>query len=209
MTILLATANVTNVPFDLEHILSATIILFVILDVIGTIPVFLSLQESGMKISPGKVTLATMLFLVVFLFTGEWILRLFHVEISSFAAAGGIVVFIISLEMVFGIKFFNNEQSSGDAVSVVPVAFPLIAGPGTLTTVLSIRAEYAVLNILVAILLNVTLVYLVIKNLKWFRRVLGPAGIFIMRRFFGIILMAIAVKLFTSNIASLVGGAIK
>ncbi|MDR0337783.1 MAG: MarC family protein [Planctomycetaceae bacterium] len=192
-------------PFNLQHTISASIALFVLLDVIGTIPVFLAMQERGMMIRPFKVAFYTFLFMTLFLFVGKWILQLFNVDISSFAAAGAIVVFIISVEMVFGVRIFNNEQAANESGSFFPVAFPLIAGPGTLTAILSMRASYEHVNIQIGILLNVVIIYLAIKYMNGFQRVLGVANIIVLRKLFGIILMAMAVKLFTSNIASLVG----
>jgi multiple antibiotic resistance protein len=191
--------------FDLQHTISASIALFVLLDVIGAIPVFLTMQERGMMIRPFKVALYTFLFMTVFLFVGKWILQLFNVDISSFAAAGAIVVFIISVEMVFGIRVFNNEQSANESGSFFPVAFPLIAGPGTLTAILSMRASYDFVNIQIGIFLNVVIIYFAVKYMNDFRRIFGESVILVLRKLFGIILMAMAVKLFTSNIASLIG----
>jgi multiple antibiotic resistance protein len=197
--------NFVIYPFDLRHTVSASIALFVLLDVIGSIPVFLAMQERGMMIRPFKVACYTFLFMTVFLFVGKWILQLFNVDISSFAAAGAIVVFIISVEMVFGIKVFSNEQAANESGSFFPVAFPLIAGPGTLTAILSMRATYDHVNIQIGIFLNVIIIYLAIKYMNAFQRIFGVATIVVLRKLFGIILMAMAVKLFTSNIASLVG----
>ncbi|MDR1925342.1 MAG: MarC family protein [Planctomycetaceae bacterium] len=193
---------------NFRHALSASIALFVLLDIIGMIPVFLGMQERGITIRSYKVALYTFLFMTIFLFVGEWILHLFNVDLSSFAAAGGIVVFIISIEMVVGIKVFDHGTASGDSVSVVPIAFPLIAGPGTLTAILSMRSAYNHVNIEIAIILNVIIIYVVVKYMNAFQRVFGASGIMVIRKLFGIILMAMAVKLFTSNIASLVGTAI-
>ncbi|MDR2170168.1 MAG: MarC family protein [Planctomycetaceae bacterium] len=193
------------VSFDWQHTISASIALFVLLDVVGSIPVFLTMQERGLMIRPFKVACYTFLFMTVFLFVGKWILNLFNVDISSFAAAGAIVVFIISVEMVFGIRVFNNEQASNESGSFFPVAFPLIAGPGTLTAILSMRATYDYVNIQIGIFLNVIIIYVAIKYMNGFQRICGDATISVLRKLFGIILMAMAVKLFTSNIASLVG----
>ncbi|MDR2642492.1 MAG: MarC family protein [Planctomycetaceae bacterium] len=192
-------------PFDLQHTISASVALFVLLDVIGSIPVFLAMQERGMMIRPFKVAFYTFLFMTVFLFVGKWMLQLFNVDISSFAAAGAIVVFIISVEMVFGVKVFSNEQATNESGSFFPIAFPLIAGPGTLTAILSMRASYDYVNIQIGIFLNVIIIYIAIKYMNGFQRICGDAAISVLRKLFGIILMAIAVKLFTSNIASLVG----
>ncbi|MDR1289792.1 MAG: MarC family protein [Planctomycetaceae bacterium] len=191
--------------FDWQHTVSASIALFVLLDVVGSIPLFLSMQERGMMIRPFKVAFYTFLFMTVFLLVGKWILLLFNVDVSSFAAAGAIVVFIISVEMVFGIKVFSNEQACSESGSFFPVAFPLIAGPGTLTAILSMRATYEFVNIQIGIILNVIIIFITVRYMNVFQRVFGEAAISMMRKFFGIILMAMAVKLFTSNIASLVG----
>jgi multiple antibiotic resistance protein len=192
-------------PFDWQHTISASIALFVLLDVVGAVPVFLAMQKRGMVIHPFKVAFYTFLFMTVFLFVGKWMLLLFNVDISSFAAAGAIVVFIISVEMVFGINVFNNEQAANESGSFFPVAFPLIAGPGTLTAILSMRATYDYVNIQIGILVNVVIIYFAIRYMNSFQRIIGEAGISVLRKLFGIILMAMAVKLFTSNIASLVG----
>ncbi|MDR1478292.1 MAG: MarC family protein [Planctomycetaceae bacterium] len=191
--------------FDWQHTVSASIALFVLLDVVGSIPLFLAMQERGLMIRPFKVAFYTFLFMTVFLLVGKWILLLFNVDVSSFAAAGAIVVFIISVEMVFGVKVFCNEPACGDSGSFFPVAFPLIAGPGTLTAILSMRATYDYVNIQIAIMLNVFIIYLAVRYMNGFQRIFGDAAIMMMRKLFGIILMAMAVKLFTSNIASLVG----
>lgn len=177
-------------------------VLFAIIDITGSIPVILGLKEKGNKIQAWKAALYSLVIFVVFLFLGDGILSLFGVDISSFAVAGSLVIFVLALEMVLGIDIFNNKGPEG-SVTIVPIVFPLIAGAGSLTTVLSLRAEYAVENIIVAIVLNMIIVYFVLAKIEWAERVLGKGGIYILRKFFGIILLAIAIKLFSTNIVSL------
>ncbi len=140
--------------------------------------------------------------MTIFLFVGQWLLKLFNVDVSSFAAAGAIVIFIISIEMVFGIEIFKNDAPGGSA-TLVPIVFPLIAGPGTFTALLSMRAEYSVQDIIIALFFNMIIVFFVLRHLKSIQRIMGIGGVYVMRKFFGIIIMALAVKLFTTNISSL------
>lgn len=140
--------------------------------------------------------------MTVFLFVGDWVLRLFNVDVSSFAVAGALVIFIISVEMIFGIEVFKNDAPGGSA-TLVPIVFPLVAGPGTFTALLSMRAEYSVQDIIIALLANMVIVFLVLRYLNVVQRIIGIGGVYVMRKFFGIILMAIAVKLFTSNVSTL------
>lgn len=188
--------------FNFKEIISAFMVLFAIIDITGSIPVILGLKEKGNKIQAWKAALYSLVIFVVFLFLGDGILSLFGVDISSFAVAGSLVIFVLALEMVLGIDIFNNKGPEG-SVTIVPIVFPLIAGAGSLTTVLSLRAEYAVENIIVAIVLNMIIVYFVLAKIEWAERVLGKGGIYILRKFFGIILLAIAIKLFSTNIVSL------
>lgn len=187
---------------NIKEIISAFMVLFAIIDITGSIPVILGLKEKGNKIQAWKAALYSLIIFVVFLFLGDVILSFFGVDISSFAVAGSLIIFVLALEMVLGIDIFNNKGPEG-SVTIVPIVFPLIAGAGSLTTVLSLRAEYAVENIVVAIVLNMVIVYFVLAKIEWAERVLGKGGIYILRKFFGIILLAIAIKLFSTNIVTL------
>jgi len=185
--------------FDLREIGSATMILFAVIDILGAIPVLIDLENRIGDIKELKVIIVSGAIMIVFLFLGESILKLIGLDIRSFAIAGAIVIFFLGLEMVLGIKL-NKDGGSSTAASIVPVAFPLIAGTGTLTTLLSIRAEFKIENIIAGILINLLVVYLVIKNIKHMAKLLGPGGIEILRKVFGITLLAIAIKLFTNNL---------
>jgi len=188
---------------DITQILSAFVVLFALIDVLGSVPIFLNFQKDGQDVNPIQASLYSFCILVAFLFVGDWILKLFNVDVSSFAVAGALVIFIISIEMIFGVEVFKNDAPGG-STTLVPIVFPLIAGPGTFTALLSMRAEFSTSNIIIAVLLNMIIVFFVLKNLKFVKRVMGVGGVYVMRKFFGIILMAIAVKLFTSNITSLI-----
>lgn len=185
---------------SLKEILTVTFTLFAVIDMIGSVPVLASLRlKMGGTIRSTQATLASGGLMILFLFLGTQFLKLLGLDIGSFAVAGSIVIFILGLEMVLGHEFFkpDNNPKSG---SVVPIAFPLIAGSGTLTTIMSLKANYADINILVAILINCIVIYVVLKSLKWIEKVLGPNGMVVIRKFFGVILIAIAVKIFGSNI---------
>lgn len=188
--------------FSMTQIVSAFVVLFAIIDVFGSLPLFLSFRSDKRVISPMQASLYSFIILVVFLFAGNLVLNLFHVDISSFAVAGSLVIFIVSIEMIFGIEVFKNDAPGGSR-TLVPIVFPLIAGPGTLTTLLSMRAEYATANIISALFLNMVIVYLVLRYLDAVYRLVGAGGVYVMRKFFGVILMAIAVRLFTANIHTL------
>ncbi len=188
--------------FDIVQVFSATMVLFAVIDIIGSIPLIVSLREKVGHIQSEKATLVAMVIMVVFLYTGQNILTLFGVDISSFAVAGSFVLFFLALEMILGIYLFRDDEP--ETASIVPIAFPLIAGAGTLTTLISIKAEYETINILVAILINMVLVYIVLKSSKKISNILGKAGIGVLRKVFGIILLAISVKLFTTNFVNLI-----
>ena len=185
--------------FSFKEIMTVTLILFAVIDILGSIPVVISLREKSGKINAGAATLVSGAIMILFLFLGESILNLIGLDIASFAIAGAIVIFLIGLEMVLGITLFKSEPKSS-ATSIVPLAFPLIAGAGTLTTILSIRAEFAVQNIIVGILINLVVVFIVLTITPWLQRKLGKNGTDILRRVFGIVLLAIAVKLFKTNL---------
>jgi multiple antibiotic resistance protein len=187
------------------EIISAFLVLFAIIDVTGSVPIFLNLQSQNKTIHPEKAAAYSLLILVGFLFVGEWILKLFQLDISAFAVAGAVVLLILSIEMIFGVEIFKNDDTSSDNSSTLfPVVFPLIAGPGSFTTLLSMRAEFHVVNIIIAVILNLVIVYLVLRYLSLVKKLLGESGAYILRKFFGIILMAISVKLLTSNLSTLI-----
>jgi len=182
---------------SLLEILATFMVLFAIIDILGSIPIILDVKAKTGSIYPGKTTLVAYGIMLLFLFVGEPLLGLFGVDISSFAIAGSIILLLMGLEMVLGIQLFKHE--SGGSGAIVPIAFPLIAGAGSITTLLSLRAEYHFINILVALSLNMIIVYLVLRLTTFFERILGPNGLHILRKFFGIILLAISIKLFLSN----------
>ncbi|MBC7654558.1 MAG: MarC family protein [Oligoflexus sp.] len=184
--------------FNLKEVLSVTMILFAIIDILGSIPIIIQLrQKAGGHIQSEKATLVSLALMIIFLFLGEGLLAIIGLDISSFAIAGSIVIFIIAMEMVLGINFFKEEIPA--AVSIVPLAFPLIAGAGTMTTLLSLKAEYDTVNILCGIIINLLFVYLVLKNSLRIEKLFGPTGLHILRKAFGIILLAIAIKMFRNN----------
>ena len=184
--------------FNFKEIATITMILFAVIDVVGSLPVLLDLQSKLGKIQSEKATIVSGAIMIVFMFVGEQILNLIGIDVSSFAIAGSFIIFFLALEMILGVKFYKEETAA--TASVVPIAFPLIAGTGTLTTLLSLRAEYVhIENIIVAILINLIFVYIVLKNTYRLEKILGPGGINILRKVFGIILLAIAVKLFRTH----------
>lgn len=183
--------------FNSKEILSVTMILFAIIDIIGSIPVVIQLRQKAGHIQSEKASLVTLVLMILFLFIGEGLLNIIGLDIPSFAIAGSIVIFIIAMEMVLGINFFKEEMP--ESVSIVPLAFPLIAGAGTMTTLLSLKSEYATQNIIIGIILNVIFVYIVLKNTARLEKLFGKTGLNIMRKAFGIILLAIAIKLFRNN----------
>lgn len=188
--------------FNLQQMASAFIVLFAVIDIIGSVPIILSLKERERKVSPLKAAVLSFLLLLGFFYAGDMLLRLFHVDIESFAVAGSIVIFLMALEMLLDVEIFKNQSPMKDA-TLVPLVFPLLAGAGSFTTLLSLRAEFASVNILIALVLNMVCVYIVLRMTGMVERVLGNGGIYIIRKFFGVILIAIAVRLFTSNIKML------
>jgi multiple antibiotic resistance protein len=191
--------------FDFGHIifkeiLTVTFTLFAVIDMLGSIPILVSLKEKmGGHIRSTQATLASGALMIIFLLVGRQFLSLLGLDVKSFAVAGSIVIFILGLEMVLGMEFFKPDKNPKSG-SVVPIAFPLIAGSGTLTTIMSLKANYNDTNILIGILLNCIVIYLVLKSLKWIEKVLGPGGLLVVRKFFGVILLAIAVKIFGTNV---------
>ncbi|HPI53386.1 MAG TPA: MarC family protein [Chitinophagaceae bacterium] len=189
--------DVSNISFS--EILTASFALFAVIDVLGSIPVLISLKNKMGHISALRATLVSGLLMLLFFFLGERFLQFMGLDISSFAIAGSIVLFILGLEMVLGMEFFKGDNNA-KAGSIVPIAFPLIAGSGTLTTVMSIKSIYHQYNILIAILINLCIIFIALKSLNWLERMLGPSGILVIRKFFGVILIAIAVKMFRTNL---------
>ena len=188
--------------FNFQQILSAFIVLFAVIDIIGAIPIIIDLKDKGKDVNALKATLISFLLLLGFFYAGDILLRLFHVDIESFAVAGAFVIFLLSLEMILDIEIFKNQGPIKEA-TLVPLVFPLLAGAGSFTTLLSLRAEYASVNIIVALVLNTLWVYFVVRMTRKVEKVLGKGGIYLIRKFFGIILLAISVKLFMSNITLL------
>mgnify|MGYP003345492254 FL=1 len=183
-----------------KEIITITFTLFAVIDMLGSIPVLISLKEKmGGHIRSTQATIASGALMILFLFLGQEFLNVLGLDVKSFAVAGSIVIFIIGLEMVLGLEFFKSD-SNPKSGSVVPIAFPLIAGSGTLTTIMSLKANYSDINILIAILINLVVIYLVLKSLKWLEQVIGPSGLIVVRKFFGMILLAIAVKIFGTNL---------
>ena len=186
------------------EIFSAFLVMFAIIDITGSIPIFLSMRSQGKQIKPFQATVVALGLFVAFFYVGDAILKLFSIDAPSFAVAGAAVLFILSLEMITGREFIKNEASSSGA-SIVPVAFPLIAGPGAITALISLRAEYADVNIMIGLLLNIVIDYLVIRYLDRLERWLGADLIYVFRKFFGVVLLAIAVKLFANNLPIVLG----
>ena len=188
---------------DFQEILGAFIALFVVLDIIGAIPIILDLKQKGREVNAMQATLIALALLLGFFFAGNMMLKLFNVDIASFAVAGAFVLFMMALEMILDVEIFKNSGPIKEA-TLVPLVFPLLAGAASFTTLLSLRSEYASINIVIALVLNMALVYLVLKLTDRVERILGQGGSYIIRKFFGIILLAIAARLFTANITSLI-----
>jgi multiple antibiotic resistance protein len=184
---------------NFKEIFSVSLILFSVIDILGSIPFIITIRKREGKIQSEKATLISAALMVAFLYLGQSILKLFGLDVASFAIAGAVVIFIVALEMILGITLIKDDPDAKGAGSVVPLAFPLIAGAGTLTTILSLRAVYQEVNILIGILLNLLFVYLVLRSSVWLERVIGKSGFAVLRRVFGVILLAIAVKIFKSN----------
>lgn len=184
---------------DIKEIASAFVVLFAIIDITGSIPVIVDLKQKKGELFPARVSIVSFLTLMVFLFAGEAMLNLFGVDVSSFAVAGSLVIFLIAIEMILDVHIFR-DQSPADVSFIIPLVFPLIAGAGSFTTLLSLRAEFNIINISIALALNLAFVYLVLKSTDKIEKILGKGGIYVLRKFFGIILLAISVKLFTSNL---------
>jgi multiple antibiotic resistance protein len=187
--------------FDIKEIITATMVLFAVIDIIGSIPIIIELRNKVGHIQSEKASLVSVIIMVAFLFIGEELLDLIGIDVNSFAVAGSFVLLFLALEMILGIKLYKDDAP--ESASVVPLAFPLIAGAGSMTSILSLKAEYETVNILIAILINVFFVYGVLKSSKKIERIFGKGGIDVIRKIFGVILLAIAVKLFAYNIQGL------
>lgn len=187
---------------DIRQIFTAFMVLFAVIDITGAVPIIIDLNSSGKKVKAGKAAIISFFLMILFLFLGEGLLKLFGVDIASFAIAGGVILIALAIEMTFNIEIFKNDGPSGHS-TIVPMVFPLIAGAGTLTTTLSLRAETSIFNLIIAIALNMVLVYFVISKVHLVERLLGKAGIYILRKFFGIILLAMSVKLIITNLTAL------
>ena len=186
-----------------KEILTAGMVLFAVIDIIGNIPIIISLRKKSGHIQSGKASIVSCIIMIGFLFLGEEILNLIGIDINSFAVAGAFIIFFMAIEMVLGINLYKEDESPSTA-SIVPLAFPMIAGAGTMTSLLSLRAEFEVINIIIAIIINIVFVYIILKSSKKIESVLGASGISIIRKVFGVILLAIAVKLFTTNIRQMI-----
>ncbi len=194
-------------PINLNALLTITFTLFAIIDIIGSIPILLSIKNKmGGRIRELRVTAFSGLLMILFLYLGDSILHVLGLDVKSFAVGGSIVIFILGLEMVLGIEFFKSEGDE-KATTIVPLAFPLIAGSGTLTTIMSLKANYDETTILLAIFLNLIIIFVVLKSLSPISRLLGKSGLIAVRKFFGVILLAIAVKIFAANAAGLLNSA--
>jgi multiple antibiotic resistance protein len=190
--------NKKEMQFNIKEIFTVGMILFAVIDIIGSVPIIIDLRQKVGHIKSEKASIVAMLLMIAFLFLGESILNLIGIDVSSFAIAGSFVIFFLALEMILGISLFKDDIPA--TASIVPLAFPLIAGAGTMTSLLSLRAEYEVQNIIIAIILNIIVVYAVLKMSTKIEKVLGSGGIAILRKVFGIILLAIAIKLFRTNV---------
>jgi multiple antibiotic resistance protein len=188
---------------DLKEILTASMVLFAVIDIVGSIPIIISLREKAGHIQSEKASLVAALIMIAFLFLGEKILSLIGIDVNSFAVAGSFIIFFLALEMILGITLFNEDAP--EVASIVPLAFPIIAGAGTMTSLLSLRAEYDLVNIIVAIVINILIVYIILKSSSRLEKILGKQGINIIRKVFGIVLLDIAVKLFATNVGKIVG----
>jgi multiple antibiotic resistance protein len=184
---------------NFKEIISVSLILFSVIDILGSIPIILDLRKKIGHIQSEKITIISGVLMILFLFLGKGILSLFGIDVSSFAISGAIIMFILGLEMVLGLQFFKPDTDQPASASIVPIAFPLIAGSGTMTTIISLKAEYQTMNILIGIVLNLLLVYAVLKTSGWLEKKIGPAGFNILRKVFGIILLSIAIKLFKNH----------
>ncbi len=190
------------IKFNFKEILTASMVLFAVIDIVGSVPIIIGLRNKVGHIQSEKASIVAGIIMILFLFIGESILKIIGIDVNSFAVAGAFVIFFLALEMVLGISLYKDDEP--ESASIVPIAFPLIAGAGTITTLLSLRAEYRVENIIVAVIVNIIFVYIVLKSSYKIERILGKNGLNVIRKVFGVILLAIAVKLFAANINQLI-----
>lgn len=189
--------------FNLEEIIKATVVLFAVIDILGSIPLILDVKRKAGNIHAFKATFVSLIIMLLFLFFGEKLIGIFGIGVAEFAVAGSFVLFFLALEMILGVNFFKQDEKAMKTASIVPIAFPIIAGAGSMTSIISLRAEFDQVNILVAIILNIILVFIVLRLTNPIEKLLGDAGMAILQKMFGIILLAIAVKLFSSNLQEL------
>jgi len=188
--------------FDFKEIFTASLILFAVINIIGSIPIVITLKEKVGHIQSEKASIVSGVIMIAFLFVGKNILNLIGIDVNSFAVAGSLIIFFIALEMIMGISIYKNDVP--ETASIVPIAFPLIAGPGSLTTLLSLRAEFELVNIIIAVICNILVVYIILKSTNLMSKILGKSGIAVIQKVFGIILLSIAVKLFATNVGQII-----
>ena len=188
--------------YNFKEIFTASLVLFAVINIIGSIPIIISLREKVGRIESEKASIVAGVIMIGFLFVGKNILNLIGIDVNSFAVAGSLIIFFIALEMIMGISIYKNDVP--ETASIVPIAFPIIAGPGSLTTLLSLRAEFELINIIIAVILNIIVVYIILKSTNLMSKILGKPGIAIIQKVFGIILLSIAVKLFATNVGQII-----
>jgi len=205
LIIFLATFDlkIKQMEFNIKDIFTVTMVLFAVIDIVGNIPMIIDLRQKAGHIQSEKATLIAGAILICFLFVGKEILNVIGIDVNSFAVAGSFILFFLALEMILGITLYKQDEDDAMTATVFPLAFPLIAGPGSLTTILSLRSEYTMLSMIVGILINMIIIYIVLKTSKKIESIIGQNGIKIIRKIFGVILLAISVKLFTTNISTL------
>ena len=188
--------------FDFKETFTASLILFAVINIIGSIPIIITLKDKVGHIQSEKASIVSGVIMIAFLFVGKNILNLIGIDVNSFAVAGSLIIFFIALEMIMGISIYKNDVP--ETASIVPIAFPLIAGPGSLTTLLSLRAEFELVNIIIAVICNILVVYIILKSTNLMSKILGKSGIAVIQKVFGIILLSIAVKLFATNVGQII-----
>ncbi len=191
--------NTTSDMINPKDLISVSLILFSVIDIIGSIPLIIDMKKRGVKIESAKASLIAMVLMLLFLLTGRHLLGLFGVDVESFAVAGSIIIFLLGIEMVLGITLFRDDHLEEKTGTIVPIAFPLLAGAGTMTTILTLKAKYAPIDIALGIVLNTLIVFLVLRSSDWISKKLGESGANVLRKVFGIILLAIAIKIFREN----------
>jgi multiple antibiotic resistance protein len=196
-----AASKTQAMELEIREIITVSMVLFAVIDIVGTIPIMVDLRQKHGHIESEKASIVAGIIMIVFLFVGEELLNLIGIDVNSFAVAGSFVLFFLALEMILGVRIYKDEDSG--SASIVPIAFPLIAGAGTMTTLLSLRAQFQAVNIIIAILLNIILVYIVLKSSSKIEKMLGKNGLGVIRKAFGVVLLAIAVKLFAANVKAL------